>query len=177
MNKVIKLFISLMPILLCSFAHSNQLCDGETVTLPTERFVIGSENDQFVVDSITGLAWARCLIGQTWDSTNQTCSGEAERLSWQEALQTAKTFQVSNHTDWRVPNLKELASIVERQCVSPATNLEIFPNSTVDRYWSSTPNTSASKVGEAWAVAFYNGRIDSHDKLVDFYVRMVRFAE
>ena len=153
-----------------------QLCDGESETSPTSRFTINN-GDAFVVDSITGLAWARCVVGQSWNSDSKTCEGEALRLTWKEALQQANSLVIDSRTDWRVPNIKELATIVERKCVSPAKNLVVFPGAPDGRYWSSTPNTSASAMTESWAVGFYNGRIDSQDKMSDFYVRMVRYAE
>jgi hypothetical protein len=156
---------------------AEQVCDGETETTPSSRFSIDSSNSDFVVDTLTGLAWARCVVGQTWNEDTETCSGEPLKLTWQEALENANTFQLSNHTDWRLPNLKELVSIVERQCVEPAKNTDIFPNSPDDRFWTSTPDTSADGRGMAWAVGFYNGRIDSKEKYYDFYVRMVRYAE
>jgi len=157
-------------------ATAVQMCEGESETSPTSRFTINNE-DSFVVDIVTGLAWSRCLVGQTWDSTSKTCTGEPLNLTWQEALQQADELVLDNRTDWRLPNIKELATIVERKCVAPAKNLEVFPGAPEDGYWSSTPNTSASAMTEAWAIGFYNGRIDSKEKLSDFYVRMVRYAE
>ena len=172
------LAVSLFSLSLCGVsAQAEQVCDGETETTPLSRFVDANVENTFVVDAETGLAWARCVVGQSWDSQNKACTGEPLRLTWQEALKQADSFKPDNRTDWRLPNIKELVSIVERNCVEPAKNLAIFPNAPDDRYWTSTPNTSASLLGEAWAVAFYNGRIDSHKKFSDFYVRMVRYAE
>lgn len=154
-----------------------QDCPGSDATLPTDIFITEDISQEMVIDSTTGLAWARCVVGQQWNGTTQTCTGEALRLTWQEALQASSTYQAGNFDDWRVPNIKELASIVERACVNPATNLTIFNGAPAQHYWSSTPNTAATKKDEAWALGFFNGRIDSNDKNSDFYVRMVRYAE
>lgn len=178
LNKVIN---NISGFLLFSFAtlpaFATQVCDGETETTPKSQFTISDSNPELAIDTVTGLAWSRCVVGQTWDSAAKDCLGEPLRLTWQEALNNATTFQLANHTDWRLPNLKELASVVERQCVAPAKNTDIFPSAPDDRYWTSTPDTSASGGSLAWAVAFYNGRIDSKSKYSDFYVRMVRYAE
>lgn len=160
-----------------SAAGVGQECNGGFETAPAGQFVVDDNNTSVVVHSTTGLTWARCLVGQNWNSTSNTCDGEAVRLDWQNALKVSKDFNLTQRTDWRLPNIKELASIVERQCVSPAANLSVFPNTPVDSFWSSTPNTASDKSDEAWAVAFYNGRLDSKDKSQDFYVRMVRYAE
>lgn len=167
-----------LPLLLVpSMVSAEQLCDGDTQTTPSENFTVISEATEYVVDNTTGLAWARCVVGQSWDSTLQSCTGEPLRLTWQEALQQATTYRAGNHTDWRLPNVKELVSVVERQCVEPAANLDLFPAAPDDRYWSSTPYTGSDSTTTAWAVAFYNGRIDTSEKTSDFYVRMVRYAE
>ncbi|MBU2882104.1 DUF1566 domain-containing protein [Psychrosphaera sp. B3R10] len=162
--------------LLSNSVYAEQSCDGETETTPSDRFDIGT-TDTYLNDSLTGLIWAKCVVGQTWNTTSQTCVGEPLRLTWQQALQQAATFRVNNNTDWRLPNLKELASIVEHKCVSPSINISMFPASPVGGFWTSTPNTSADLSMEAWSIAFDNGRIDSSDKFSDFYVRMVRYAE
>jgi hypothetical protein len=160
-----------------STAHANQVCPVKGQTTPTENFITQNNNPEYVIDSTTGLAWSRCVVGQTWNSASQSCTGEPLRLTWQEALQAATNYTVGNITEWRLPNIKELASIVERECVDPAVNLVIFPNAPSQHYWSSTPNTAGNKIDEAWAVAFYNGRLDSNKKSSDFFVRMVRYAE
>lgn len=174
-EKTLRLLLLMTSFMaLPAFAQS---CETGTETTPTDDFITEDISQDYVIDSTTGLAWARCVVGQTWDATNEACTGEALRLTWQQALQTATTYSAGNFDDWRVPNIKELASIVERTCVEPAANLEIFADTPDERHWSSTPNTGASLKDEAWSVAFYNGRIDSNDKMADYYVRMVRYAE
>ncbi len=162
---------------LALFVNAEQVCPLNDATMPTENFIIEENNPEYVIDSTTGLAWARCLVGQTWNAASQSCSGEALRLTWQEALAASQTFSVGSIDDWRVPNIKELASIVERSCVEPATNLAVFPSSPAQHLWSSTPNTAGNALDQAWAIGFYNGRLDSNKKSSDFFVRMVRYAE
>ncbi len=166
-----------IAMLSATVSANTQVCPGKDATTPTDIFITENIDPEMVIDSRTGLAWARCVVGQQWNPSTQQCTGEALRLTWKEALQAASSYQAANKDNWRVPNIKELVSIVERQCVDPAANLAIFANSPSEHYWSSTPNTAATKKLEAWAVAFYNGRIDSNDKQSDFYVRMVRYAE
>jgi len=172
LRKIISLFIVSLSLEI----NAVQMCEGESETSATSQFSIDN-GDAFVVDTVTNLAWARCVVGQTWNIDTEACDGEPLRLTWKEALQQANSLVIDSRTDWRVPNIKELATIVERKCVSPAKNLVVFPGAPDGRYWSSTPNTSASAMTESWAVGFYNGRIDSQDKMSDFYVRMVRYAE
>ncbi|NVK24786.1 MAG: DUF1566 domain-containing protein [Gammaproteobacteria bacterium] len=158
-------------------ANLEQDCAGSTVTTADDEFTVSANNSGLVVHGESELMWSRCVVGQTWNADSETCDGEPVRLTWQLALQLSDEYQFNDHTDWRVPNLKELASLVERACVSPSANLTIFPNTPDGNFWTSTPNTSADKTTEAWSVAFSNGRIDSRDKQQDYYIRMVRYAE
>ena len=169
--------IAVFASLACSAVALAQTCPGKDATLDTDLFITEGISQETVIDSRTGLMWARCVVGQTWNGTTQSCTGEALRLTWQEALQASSSYQAANFDDWRVPNIKELVSIVERACVAPATNLTIFNSAPSQHYWSSTPNTDTTKKDEAWAMGFQNGRLDSNDKNADFYVRMVRYAE
>lgn len=157
--------------------HAAQSCEGKSSTSDAEQFTISTSVPAKVYHTTSGLEWSRCVVGQTWNASTETCDGDGERLTWQAALQISNTYRVGNHTDWRLPNLKELVSLVQRACVEPAIDLTIFPATPSDSYWTSTPNTSADKTTEAWSVGFYNGRIESRDKQQDFYVRMVRYAE
>ncbi len=170
-------YISLSLALISSSLYAAQTCEGKDSTAEASQFTISSSVPAKVYHSTSGLEWSRCVVGQTWNNTTETCDGDGERLTWQAALQLSNTYKVGNHTDWRVPNLKELVSLVQRSCVEPAIDLTIFPATPSDSYWTSTPNTSADKTQEAWSVGFYNGRIESRDKQQDFYVRMVRYAE
>lgn len=169
--------LSLTLYFVPALAVAAQICDGDNETTPVDNFTISDVNSAYVVDNSTGLAWYRCVLGQNWDELQSTCVGEAIRLSWQDALQSTTEFTLMDKHDWRLPNIKELVSIVERECVSPAINQDLFPNTPSDSYWTSSPNTNSSLIDESWSVAFYNGRIESRDKMQDFYVRMVRYAE
>ncbi len=86
-------------------------------TAESENFTI---NNAEITDTARGLTWSRCLVGQTFNSTTQSCDGQAtEFATWQDALNSAKD-------GWRVPNAKELLSIVEETQALPATNTSLF---------------------------------------------------
>ena len=55
---------------------------------------------------------------------------------------TTSTFSYANHSDWRLPNIKELASLLAFDRFDPAINITIFPEFATNPdgiYWSSTP--------------------------------------
>jgi hypothetical protein len=169
--------ITAFLMILSTQAFAVQQCDGSSVTTDDEDFVISEDEPSIVTHSTTGLSWSRCLVGQVWNNDDETCDGTGKQLTWQEALQLSSSYELEQKTGWRVPNIKELVSIVERNCVLPSANLTIFDNTPAQSFWSSSPNTAAGQSNEAWAVSFSNGRLDSKLKQQDFYVRMVKYAE
>ena len=153
-------------------------------TTPSARFT--DNGDGTVTDNDTGLMWKRCpegLPGPGCDAYGAAGSGfdyAALAYSWQGALQRVQTVNASvdpdinpgGHGDWRLPNIKELASIVERACVNPALNLGVFPGDFKDRtldtetgrtdvrLWSASP--AVADGSSAWAVLMHDGN-DSRD--------------
>lgn len=64
-----------------------------------------------ITDSKTNLTWMRCSLGQQW--TGSTCAGVAMEMNWNDALRTAMSFGYAGHSDWRVPTVDELDTLVQ----------------------------------------------------------------
>ena len=155
-----------------SYLASSQTClPGFNATLQTDVFV--DNGDGTATDTFLGLVWMRCSLGQTW--SNETCSGDASELTWQQALQAAHGYEYAKQLGWRVPNMKELASLTERSCVRPAINELFFPNTSSDDYWTSTPSVIDPK--RAWVIAFFNSSNSLKDKTLFVFTRLVRTAD
>jgi hypothetical protein len=103
-----------------------------------------------VTDAQTGLIWRRCTAGQTW--SNGACAGGLTVFRHEEALAHAMT-----QTGWRLPNVKELASLVETSSVRPAINSVAFPGTPSTAYWSSTPDVQ--QPSSAWSIEFGMGAV------------------
>lgn len=88
---------------------------------PDSRYTTSNET---VTDVATGLMWHRCVIGQVWQ--NGQCIGDYENFTWQQALQAGETNNLAGYTDWRLPNIKELNSLIDRSCTDPAYNIRAF---------------------------------------------------
>ena len=78
-----------------------------------------------VTDNLTGLMWKKCSEGQNNDST---CSGTALIYTWEDALTQCENLSFAGYTDWRLPNKRELFSIVHFGTYAPAINTTYFPN-------------------------------------------------
>ncbi|MBE1299094.1 MAG: DUF1566 domain-containing protein [Alteromonadaceae bacterium] len=139
-------------------------------TTPTSNFT--DNLDGTITDLTTGLTWMTCSVGQTYDTTNLTCTGEATQFTWEEALETAYGYEYANSSAWRVPNVKELTSITERSCVRPSINETIFPATPSDDYWTSTP--SLRSLGDIWVVAFFNSSNSLKPRESSVFLRLVR---
>ena len=125
-----------------------------------------------VTDNRTGLVWDRC----TWGQTGADCSGGAATThNWQGALAQAQAANSANYkgqNDWRLPNIKELTSIVERSCYQPAINLTLFPNTPSYVLWSSS--LDAGNTYYAWYQTFGYGYVSNDARNDDWQVRLVR---
>ncbi|MBP8284334.1 MAG: DUF1566 domain-containing protein, partial [Chromatiaceae bacterium] len=108
--------LGLCLALVAAGAAAAQTCKYGSIpaTAPASRFT--DNGDGTVTDRATGLQWQRCSEGQTWSSG--TCTGTATGHTWQVALQLAEAASYAGQSDWRLPNINELASIVEQACYS-----------------------------------------------------------
>lgn len=123
-----------------------------------------------VTDTRTGLMWKTCVEGQSWDGA--TCSGTANRHTWATALEQAEASTFAGYEDWRLPNIKELRSLVESCRRHPAINDTAFPNTPQSAVWSGSPFAYYS--GLAWFVDFGDGYAYYYSLNRNYRVRLVR---
>ena len=97
-----------------------------------------------------------------------------ETFTWQNALSYCENLSWAGHGDWRLPNRKELRSIVDNHdASSPVIDTTAFPATPSSYYfWSSS--SYASLVSLAWLVGFYSGNLGSGGKSGTSYARCVR---
>lgn len=137
------------------------------------RFVPSARGEE-VTDTQTGLIWRRCSEGQTW--VGGTCSGSHTDYTWDNALVHAKSTAISTGVAWRLPNVKELQTLIQRYgMVNPAVDRSAFPNTPSKSFWTSTPN--ASNASHAWVVRFGYGYVNSYGHDNRSAVRLVRDAQ
>ena len=118
------------------------------------------DTTQIVTDSNTGLEWQDDAIGST--------------MTWQSAIDYCEGLSLDGFEDWRLPNINELKTIVDRSKVNPAI-VSGFDNVLSSYYWSST--TAKNYSNYARIVHFDDGYVDVSSKSNSLYVRCVRAGE
>lgn len=115
-------------------------------------------------DNNTGLMWAKDGNGAGCNNGNQSV--------WANAVSWANGLDFAGHSDWRLPNVRELQSIADYGTAGPAIDATYFPNTQSGYYWSST--TYHTDILAAWGVEFNAGRVNGFGKTAYYYVRAVR---
>lgn len=186
MNKL-SLYILLVLFLLVSAAHAaylQPLQTGQTVTQaagddgalqsgkvwPTPRFI--DNRNGVVNDNLTGLVWS----GDANPLVTRFTGGS---VTWQQALDEIKRLNTGVYlgfSDWRLPNLNELASLVSQG--EPMQNIWLnrngFINTAAAQYWSSSSFTRDAS--RAWTVHMNGGSIGIIPKNGTAHVWLVRGA-
>ncbi|MEI8206742.1 MAG: DUF1566 domain-containing protein [Kiritimatiellales bacterium] len=139
--------------------------DGELesgVAWPNPRFT--NLSDGTVVDNLTGLEWAQAP---------HALSGNSGATNWTVALDFCNNLVYAGHSDWRLPSIKELESLVSCGTYSPALPAgHPFAGVQFDIYWSGTSYAYAT--GSAWGVSLGNGDVFSFNKTLNYFVWPVR---
>jgi hypothetical protein len=144
--------------------------------------------DGTITDLNTGLMWEKKGDdGGLHDKDNVyvwSGNGTQETIwDWLDDVNAEGGSGFAGHSDWRVPNVKELQSIVDYERFGPAVG-GAFNDCTTNGcsntvcsctqsqgYWSST---STAFTRWAWALDFFSGSIGGLEKSDQRYVRAVR---
>ena len=112
-----------------------------------------------ITDNVTGLIWQQ---------------SEEDFKDWESAITYCQELSLSGYSDWRLPNIKELESMVSDTKYIPALDINYFPYARTSDYWSSTTDLFYSL--NAWRVDFGSGTVGILPKtfMFDVYVRCVR---
>ncbi len=130
-----------------------------TLLIASSGHAIGpyTTTDSTVTDKGTGLEWQN----NNPDTTH----------TWQDALAYCETLSLDDKTDWRMPNIRELKSLLDYNRYYPAVNPILLSHSS--SYWSATTVANESQPS-AWVVFFGNGDDIWKAKTESYHVRCVR---
>lgn len=107
-----------------------------------------------VTDTYAGLVWQQ--------------TPDAQARTWSAALAHCEGLTLAGYADWRLPDIKELRSLIDDTAFDAVT----FPGTPQGGYWSAT--SRAGSPDFAWYVQFTAGLVYTDLKLSNLYVRCVR---
>jgi hypothetical protein len=118
--------------------------------------------DGTITDRATGLTWTKVDSGHLKAGQNKD-----GKLNWEEALRWAENLEYAGHSDWRLPNAKELHSIVDYTRSPDTTNSAaidpLFKSTSIRDalgrtnypfYWTSTTHKRMGNGSTAVYIAF-----------------------
>lgn len=114
-----------------------------------------NNGDGTVADTTAGLMWEQA---------------EKSATTWESALAYCEALTLAGQDDWRLPNAKELQSLVNYGKTHPAIDTTCFPNAHSDFYWTATSHSS----DYAFCVYFSNGKVNVYKKTENHFIRAVR---
>lgn len=107
-----------------------------------------------ITDNYTGLVWKQCTQGM---SGSDCKTGSPSLRIWSKARTECDDLVFAGKSDWRMPTLKELQSIVNTKGFDPAINKNFFLNTSDSPYWTET--SPAEYVASKFTVLFSDGSV------------------
>jgi hypothetical protein len=157
-------------------AEPNAIFPGDGVDGPALSYT--DNGDGTITDNNTLLMWEKKVAGGSLGTCLTDLHGVDSECTWAEAtgswIAAINAANLGGHNDWRLPNVKELQSIVDYSKPFPGpTVVSSFPGVTfADDYWSSTTIAGGSSI--ARSVNFGDGGVNGDMKINALRVRAVR---
>ena len=128
------------------------------------RFI--DNGDGTVTDNCTKLMWQKRIA----DIDLNGIINDFDNKNWQEALRYCNGLALAGYSDWRLPNRRELESLIDYGHYSGSIN-SVFES---DSFWYWSSNTVLDLPQLAWMVQFFDGNISYSYKDSLFRIRAVR---
>jgi len=127
----------------------------------------------YVIDLKNKIEWLKCTAGQQWSDEKKKCIGEPVKLSHKDVKEANRLLKEQIKGEWRLPNRKELESLVCKNCEGAKINEKLFPNTPAEPFWTSQRNWWSPKF--FWSVNFFTGH--SYGRFVPEKELFVRFVK
>ncbi len=125
-----------------------------------------SLDGRYVADAKKGTVFDT-IGGRTWQR-DALASGA---MGWSQAVKYCAGLQLDGG-GWRLPDIVELLSLVDRRKQKPAIDTDAFPGTPLEGVWSATKRFGASDF--AWDLDYFYGYSGSYSVSNSYRVRCVR---
>ena len=119
---------------------------GEQLAKPDFKTLTENGKEEIVYDSTNNLEWTKIIVDE---------DNKEKDLSWKAALKECEDLEYAGETDWRLPNINELASLIDYSRSNPAS---AFPGLKSLTFWSST--SYVANPSKAWIVDISSGTVE-----------------
>ena len=126
----------------------------------------------YVIDLKNKVEWLKCTAGQQWSDDKNECLGMAVKLDFKEIEEALIIINEELDGEWRLPDRKELESLVCKKCEGAKIDLNLFSNTPAQPFWTSQRNWWSPKF--FWSVNFFTGH--SYGRFVPEKKLFVRFV-
>ena len=160
-------FAALALITLAGTVQAEQICRRTTTPSAMQKKADGT-----VIDPRTSLQWQACAYGAEGTHCEKGAEQRLSLMQAQDLVYRINQKGFNGHRDWRLPTVKELETLVSRDCVNPAIDLKLFPNTPGLWFW--TASQEAGDQSSAWYVNFRSGFPEQDDRNLANPIRLVR---
>ena len=137
------------------------------VAWPNPRFT--DQDDGTVLDNLTGLEWVK--------APHSLPENSSIVVRWSSGINFCNNLSYADHSDWRLPSVKELMSLVDYGRYNPALPIG-HPFVGVKNDSDVSGTTAQSSYYDGASIAFFivmsDGEVDLSQKITDCYVWPVR---
>jgi len=137
-----------------------------------EEFNNNYPNDLYIKDNNTSLFWKKCDEGKTG---NNCQIGSDVILTNDNAIIKCNELNMLNsgngyagRTNWRLPFIYELKTLINYSLNNPAVNVNFFPNTKSLSYWSATSNST-----RGYSINFSLGNISAAGSTNSYSIKCV----
>lgn len=150
-------------VFIAAWALAVSWADRGRAAAPKGHFIYTPESIT-VLDSKTQLTWERYV----------PMLQPLPMVSYDFAQDYCANLDFDGSTDWRLPSMKELQTIVDRGGPFPTIDAEVFPSTPGDYFWTSSTRVDAMMMMNVWVVDFAGGSTAIRAPSTPTYARCVR---
>ena len=147
-----------------------------------------AENWSMIRDDITGLIWEVKKTDSSiqdkskqysWYDPSELTNGgyagiNADGTDTNDYIRTLNTQFFGGFNDWRLPDIYELATLLNMNHANNGIQAQYFPNTMNGGYWTCTTYHDDDTYQKAWHISFVTGKNAYDHKSKSLYVRAVR---